>query len=121
MTVLEATILVSDMKEGNAFVENAMMAELENAKLKGLEGIRKLFRNNDYFSEEKYNYRLISDVPQEILNDIFTGERKKYDSISSDLNKYPFTNQRYDLLFKILPENEKVADFRYLLGTIIIH
>ena len=51
MTVLEATILVADIQEGNAFVENAMMAELENAKLKGLESIRKLFRINDYFSE----------------------------------------------------------------------
>lgn len=121
LAVFEATIVAGVIRDMDDFVENAMMVELENAKLKGLEGIRKLFRNNDYFSEEKYNYRLIRDVPQEILNDIFTGKRKKYDSISSDLNKYPFTNQRYDLLFKILPENEKIANFRYLLETIIIH
>ena len=53
---------------------------IENAKLKGKEGMRSLFRSNDYFSLKNYNYRLLTDIPQEILNEIFTGKRKKYNS-----------------------------------------
>lgn len=121
LAVFEATIVAGVIRDMDEFVENAMMIELENAKLKGLEGVRSLFRTNDYFSEENSNYILEESVPQEIVDEIFTGKRKKFDSIELDLSKYPITSQRYDLLFKILPYNEKVEDIQYLLETIIIN
>lgn len=121
MAVFEATIVAQAVRDMDDFIENAMKVDLENAKLKGKEGMRSLFRSNDYFSLKNYNYRLLTDIPQEILNEIFTGKRKKYNSIELDLGKYPYSSQFYDMLFKVLPENEKVADRQYLLETIIMH
>lgn len=123
LAVFEATIVADAIKDMDDFVENAMMIELENAKLKGLEGIRKLFRTNDYFSKEARNYLLIQAVPQEILNEIFVGKRKKFKDIEIDQNssKYSYTDQRYDFLFKVMPENNKKTETEYLLETIIIN
>ena len=121
MAVFEATIVAQAVRDMDDFIENAMKVDLENAKLKGKEGMRSLFRSNDYFSLKNYNYRLLTDIPQEILNEIFTGKRKKYNSIELDLGKYPYSSQFYDRLVKVLPENEKVADRQYMLETIIMH
>ena len=121
LAIFEAIIAAGVIRDMDDFIENAMMVELENAKLKGLEGIRKLFRINDHFSQDNFTYRLEQNVPQEILNEILIGKRKKFDSIERDLSKYQDADQRYDLLFKILPENQKVTEMQYLLETIIIN
>ncbi|AZI32955.1 hypothetical protein [Kaistella carnis] len=119
LAVFEATIVAGVIRDMDDFVENAMMVELENSKLKGLVGVRKLFRTNQWIIE---NYRLLENIPQEVLNEILIGKRKKYDNIESDLGKYPITSssQQYALLFKIMPENDKISEIRYLLETIIM-
>lgn len=119
LAVFEATIVAGVIRDMDEFVENAMTIELENAKLKGLEGVRKLFDSNKWISD---NYSLERNISQEIVNEILKGKRRKYNSIALDIGKYPISSstQMYDILFKILPEDEKVADTQYLLEAIIM-
>ena len=47
---------------------------------------------------------------------------RKFHTIEMELGKYHNpSSQKYDLLLKRLPENDKVSEIQYLLETIIMH